>query len=230
MEDKSSSENQNNMSVISKCNLRTMGELLVLLTAATLYILARAIILNDNDFNIGNAHILAYFTIQSNMLSALWMLFMSLYILTERKIYRFAININFSASITVYTLIAGIIFWIVLVPIFLLSSEIELFTPQIMWIHTVTPIITLIMLRYSKYQNSEGKVKSKPIFFAIYPALYLIFACIMAANDTYLYPTLNPSFVGGWLGVGVCALFSLFFVVVIYLLIMVYLNKREMDE
>ena len=212
-------EDEDNINPSKNPDKKTLGALFIVITLVTFYILFRAIFLNDSNFFIGTAPIIAYFTIQSNIIAFFWMINMTLYIITNKKKFRFVLNVHLSTAITSYMLITGIVFWVVLVPIFLISSELQLFTLQNIWLHTVTPVFSAIMLNYSVNEIKISKIKPKLLLVSIYPILYIIFAVTYAVNGSYLYPMLNPALVGGWLGVIGSAVATYIFFMVIYFIV-----------
>lgn len=198
---------------------KTIGALLLIFVLATFYIVLRSIVFSSADFTISEAPVIAYFTIQTNIMACIWLGSMVVYIMTGKKRWRFAVNINLGAALTTYSAVNALIFWIVLVPTFSVSSYVPLFTAQNMWLHTTTPIIAAIMLNYAAKGSKKDKHEPKLIMSLIYPILYIIFAVIYAVKGIYLYPMLNPSLLGGWIGVGACMVSTLIFVAIIYIVI-----------
>jgi len=207
---------------------KTISALILVFVLSTFYIVLRSILFTSTAFAIAQAPAIAYFTIQTNILICIWLGAIIVNIITGTKKMCFALNINLAAALTTYSAVNASIFWFVLVPIFSLSNGMPLFTPQNIWLHTITPVIAAVMLNYIIIENKTSKFKSKLILSMIYPVLYIILIVAIAIDGTYLYPMLNPTLVGGWVGVGVCMAATIIFVAIIYLaIIQIIKNNLE---
>ena len=194
---------------------KTLAALLIIYVLSTLYTVIRCIVFTETDFMIAEAPAIAYFTIQTNIMICLWLGAMIINMMSGNKSLRFAMNINLAATLTSYTAVNAMIFWFVLVPIYAFSGNAPMFTPQNLWMHTITPVIAAVMFNYTINESTESEYKPKPILSMIYPVLYIIFAVIAAINGTYLYPMFNPNLLGGWIGVAVCMAGTIIFVAII---------------
>jgi|GEM_PF-1807428 len=190
--------------IAEKDNSNYLGHLLLVLSLTSCLFLVSRIIESTMNYDSTRANILSYFTIQSNIILTFWMISMTVYTFTKSKTFSYAMNVNLSAAITTYMLVTGLIYWIVLVPVFYLPGETWLFTKSNIWMHTLTPITAVIMLKYVKACQTNTSIKPRFGIFYVYPIFYIMLALTYALNGAYLYPMFNPDLLGGWIGVGVC--------------------------
>ncbi|MBN2878864.1 MAG: Pr6Pr family membrane protein [Clostridia bacterium] len=202
--------------------------LLILAITSSMFLINR-ILFSEMSYDSDSINILSYFTIQTNIISTIWMLVLSLHALTGSKIYKISTNINLAAAVTTYILVAGIIYWAVLVPVFYKPGETWLFSVSNIWMHTFVPAISVVMLFYAKRLalDEAKKTKRKLVLFFIYPILYIIFSIVHSINGKYLYPMFNPNAVGGWLGVAVCLIVMCFIFTLLYLALLFGVKKKN---
>ena len=206
-----------------------LGLFLFVIALTSCLFLTRTIIDSTMNYNSQRAHILSYFTIQSNIILAIWMVTLALFNLTEKKLFKYAVNINISASVTTYILITGSVYWLILVPIFYAPGVTWLFSTSNIWLHTFTPITAVIMFLYAKSCQKPSKVKPRLLIFYIYPLLYITFAIFHAVNEVYLYPMFDPNLLGGWAGVGICITVMCIIFTGLYLALL-YVVKKEKNK
>ena len=211
---------------MQKKEILLSGYLLIVLTMTSTLFLISKIIDSSMNYDSEQAHILSYFTIQSNIIVAIWMLALSLYILTNKKIYKFAKNINVAASITTYILVTGFIYWLVLVPILYAPGVTWLFSTSNIWFHALTPIAAFILFLYIKILQ-KNKIKPRLLLFSVYPIIYVIFASFYAVKGIYLYPMFNPEFLGGWIGVLLCIAVICLIFTGLYLILLYGLKRAK---
>lgn len=142
------------------------------------------------EFSLTRLPILFYFTTQTNIFAALWLFYIGFSeLLPQLPKPKPIIGLMVSCYISV-TCIA---YWLVLVP--MLAFVPALFTPQNIWLHTVTSIFVPAMF----LGFTEGKKISKRESFIIlvYPICYIVFAYIVHAfTGKFVYPFLNPQAMG----------------------------------
>lgn len=163
----------------------------------------------------------SYFTIQSNIIAAIWyiMLFTGMFLKSSAR--SFMHSKSMSLAVTDYITITGVIYWAVLVPIN--KGAAFLFTPSNIWLHTITPVASWIF-----YIFLVPKEKVKKRFFKdkktwllmIYPLVYMFYAIYKGVTiGNYIYPFLSPKFMGGVLGVIVAIIsIAMFFLFVAFVL------------
>jgi len=208
----------------NKINLKITGGLLLIIDFITGFFLTDSIISSSMNYNSESVHSLYYFTIQSNIMVFFWFIFISINLISNKRLFNFALKPNLTAILTTYILITGIIYWVVLVPVFYKpgGNNSWLFTPSNIWLHTLTPLTAVILLFLSKVTYSGTVPKRHLIFFLIYPIAYIIFGIFNALKGIYLYPMFNPVMLGNWwyvafcLGV-ICIIFSILYLLMLRL-------------
>lgn len=209
---------------------KLIGYMLILAAITTLIFVAHVQIKSSMNYESWRAPTLSYFTVQSNIIIAAWLLALSAYMISSGKTFAWCTNINFTSAITTYILVTGIIYWAVLTPMLWKDAESTwLFSASNIWMHTTTPILTLILHSYTKAVTEQQKAKPNYIYFYIYPALYMIMAMSFAAKGVYLYPIFNPEIMGGYLGVAICILVMLVVFTGLYLLLL-GVKKKKLKE
>jgi len=183
---------------------KTTGWLLLLMAFMTFFFLFNTIYSSSMNYDSEKIHSLFYFTIQTNIMMLFWMIFLSIFILSNGRLLKFAINPNFAATLTTYILITGSIFWGVLVPIYTKpgSDNAWLFSPSNIWTHTIVPITGVILLFYVKSLQNKPKKSKLSLYFFLYPVIYSILGITLALNGKYMYPMFNPVMLGNWFFVG----------------------------
>lgn len=211
---------------LSKNNSLAISTLLVSLI--TLWFLANSIISSTMNYDSSKVHSLSYYTIQSNIIVFIWLLALAIYFFSNNSFFKKATNINISATITTYILVTGIIYWLVLVPIYFEPGESSwLFTFSNIWLHTITPIYSLFILLLIRYNNKEVKAKLNLLTFFIYPIMYIIYAMINAINEVYFYPMFNPKLLGSWFGVAICIIVIAAIFTALYSILLLGLKKKN---
>ncbi len=89
---------------------KTIGWLLLLMAFMTFLFLFNTISDSTMNYDSDKIHSLFYFTIQTNIMMLFWMLFLSIFIFSNGRLLKFAINPNLAATLTTYILITGSIF------------------------------------------------------------------------------------------------------------------------
>jgi len=205
-----------------------LGLFLLIITITSSMFLINRILFSDMSYDSDSISIMSYFTIQTNIISTIWMLFLSLYVLTGKKVFQISANRNLAAAVTTYILVTGIIYWEVLVPVFYKPGETWLFSISNIWMHTFVPAISVVMLLYVQRfaADKSEKPKKKLGLFFIYPIVYIIFSIIHSINGKYLYPMFNPNAVGGWGGVAICLIAMCFIFTLLYLALLYGIKKK----
>ena len=161
--------------------------------AVTVWFLVKAIFFPTVELGLKRLPAIAFFTIQSNILAAAWLLYAGLCELTE-KLPR--LKPVLGLMLCCYITVTGIVYWAVLVP--MLGFEKELFAASNVWMHTVTPIVVPVVFALMP-KTKEISARSV-IFMLVYPFLYTVYAYILhRAIGVYVYPFYNPSVMGSWL-------------------------------
>lgn len=210
----------------SNYHQKTISALLLIFVTSTVYTILRSIFFTTSDFAIAQAPVVFYFTIQANILICIWLSCIIINIISGGKKFKFVMSINLAAALTSYSAVNALIFWFVMVPLYALSADMPIFSPQNIWMHTTTPFIAAVVLNYVFNENEKPLFKTKLILSMIYPFLYVIFAGILALNGIYLYPMFDPSLVGGWIGVAACMAGTVVFVAIIYTAITQLLKNK----
>ncbi len=197
------------------------GLLMLIITLASVMFIINRVFIADMSYDTDSINIMSYFTIETNIISTAWMLSLSAYTLTGRKMFKVSTDVSLAASITTYILVTGIVYWTVLVPIFYKPGETWLFSISNIWMHSFVPLSSLIMFYYVRQKNKAESPQRRLWFFFIYPILYIALSIVYAINGKYLYPMFNPNAVGGWAGVAVCltimcAIFTLLYLALLY--------------
>ena len=220
MEESVSIESRQSSKSINKEQMFAGLFMLVITLTSVMFIINR-VFLSDMSYDSDSISIWSYFTIQTNIISTIWMFALSLYALTGRKIFKTSTNVSLSASITTYILVTGIVYWAVLVPVFYKPGVTWLFSMSNIWMHTFVPLSALAMFYYTKHLCKEREIQRRLWFFYIYPILYIALSVVYALNGKYLYPMFNPNAVGGWTGVVIslvimCVIFTLLYLALLY--------------
>jgi|GEM_PF-1743409 len=171
-----------------------------------------------------NLPIIFYFTVHVNMFGCIWFLYLSL-----KSFFKSLppVPVSVSLSITVYLLIAGIVFWAFLVPG--LIQEGHNISFDNIWLHTATPIIATLSFLFLKDKKRISIKKS--LIILIYPALYLGFSFWASAKyNNAPYPFLDIEIMNGALNV-VLSVFgiTLLLFILSFILIVVYRKLSKKD-
>jgi len=210
---------------------KLLGYMLILAAITTLVFVIHVQVNASMNYESWRAPTLSYFTIQSNIIIVMWLIFLSGYMITGSKAFAWCANINLTSAITTYILVTGVIYWGVLTPMLWSSAENTwLFSSSNIWLHTTTPIITVFMHSYTKQLNERNDIKASFLLFYIYPALYMIMAMNYALKGVYLYPIFNPEIMGGWIGVAICILIMLIVFTGLYLLLLSARKSKAVNE
>lgn len=205
---------------------KMIGYLLIMAAITTLIFVIHVQVKQSMNYESWRAPTLSYFTVQSNIIIAVWLIVLSAYMITKSKALAWCTNINLTSALTTYILVTGVIYWAVLTPMLWKDAESTwLFSASNIWMHTTTPILTLLMHNYTR-KISEQNAKPNYIYFYIYPALYMIMAMGFAAKGVYLYPIFNPEIMGGYLGVAICIFVMLVVFTGLYLLLLGFKRKK----
>lgn len=132
-----------------------------------------------------------YFTTQSNIFVTLWLFYI---VLSEIIPQLPKAKPVLGLMVSCYISVTCIVYWLVLVP--MLAFVPALFTPQNIWMHTVTSIFVPAMFLLG---FTEGKkIKPGGVFLVlVYPICYIVFAYVVHAfTGKYAYPFLNPQAMG----------------------------------
>lgn len=149
----------------------------------------------------GKYNILSYFTVQSNFIAYVYLLFASLGILGVRKAQKIGFNETIGALVTVYVLVAGITYCagipMGMTPPFKWDSPTHSMSSFIqVYYHMIMPVVALALWLFPFRNNRIGK--KCLMISGIYPFVYSIFSMIRGAvsNPTYYpYPFYNPEFI-----------------------------------
>ena len=157
----------------------------------------------DPEFNpvdYGKFNILSFFTVQSNILVAFYLMLTSLAVFGNKNAQKIAFNPTFGSFVTTYIIITGAVY----------CCGIPLgFTPPFKWdnpnhfmlsfiqvLHHM--IIPTLMLIIWFIPPTDKKVNKKKIWsVGIYPLVYSVFSIIRGAvsdPDFYAYPFYRPDF------------------------------------
>lgn len=132
-----------------------------------------------------------FYTIQTNVFACIWygFILLNLILNKERRL-----NQILALSITIYILITGIVYWIVLVP--MLGAAPALFLFRNIWTHAITPLFTLFC--FFGYARKNNITRRHTTVILIYPLSYLIFsyAFVYPIYGKYPYPFFNPEIMG----------------------------------
>lgn len=187
---------------------KTIGWLLLLMAFMTFLFLFNTISDSTMNYDSDKIHSLFYFTIQTNIMMLFWMLFLSIFIFSNGRLLKFAINPNLAATLTTYILITGSIFWAVLVPVYTKSGSDNswLFSPSNIWTHTIVPLTGVVLLFFVKSIPTKPEKTKLSVYFFLYPFLYAILGISLSLNGKYMYPMFNPVMLGSWFFVGLSLL------------------------
>src|SRR6056297_1141712 len=183
---------------------KTTGWLLLLMAFMTFFFLFNTIYSSSMNYDSEKIHSLFYFTIQTNIMMLFWMIFLSIFILSNGRLLKFTVNLNFAATLTTYILITGSIFWAVLVPVYTKpgSDNSWLFSPSNIWTHTIVPLTGVALLFFAKSIPTKAEKIKLSVYFFLYPILYSILGISLALQGKYMYPMFNPVMLGSWFFVG----------------------------
>jgi len=196
-----------------------IGLLLLIISAMSFLILADSILSSGGGLSAERIPALSYFTIQSNIITLTWFICLVFYLFSNERLLKTAVHPNVTAIVTTYILVTGVIYWLVLVPIFFEAGADNswLFTPKNIWNHTLTPFTSIVMFFFARENNPVPKPKPRLPLFFLYPAFYIAFGLYYALNGQYLYPMFNPELLGGWLFVGLSLLVIVLLFTILYL-------------
>lgn len=212
---------------------RTFG-LLVGISAITLQLFTN----NEIGKGFMANHVLAYFTIQTNILTSL--VFLSLIIKTiivwikDKKLKLVSVNRSINLACTFYITITLTVYWTMLAPV-LGVGDVPLSIANTLFLHLFTPLCAIIDCILF-FRHGELK-KRNCLYWLAYPVAYVISLVIIAnVSDVpyyqfpmgdkkiplhYPYPFLEPQVVGvgGMIGViigliVVCLLFGYVYIIV----------------
>ncbi len=159
----------------------------------TVWFLVKAIFFPNVEFGLKRLPAIAFFTIQSNILAAAWLLYAGL---CELVAGLPQLKPVFGMMLCCYITVTGIVYWAVLVP--MLGFEKELFAASNVWMHTATPII--VPLVFAFIPKTRAIPAGNILFMLLYPFLYTVYAYILHRTiGVYVYPFYNPSVMGSWL-------------------------------
>lgn len=151
----------------------------------------------------GNFNVLSYFTIQSNIFAYLYFLCAGLAILGVKKARRFGFNGTVGALVTVYVLVAGLVY----------NAGFPLgMTPPLTWdtpahamnsfmqcyYHMFMPVVTVALWCFPFTNEKLGKKTA--LLAGVYPLAYSIFSMVrgpLMEPTYYPYPFYNPDFIWG---------------------------------
>ena len=144
------------------------------------------------EFSLALLPIPFYFTTQTNIFAMVWLFYIGLAELMPRLPKPKPI---LGLMVSCYISVTCIAYWLVLVP--MLKFVPALFSPENIWLHTVTSIFTPAMFfGFTKGEKISRRVM--PIIL-IYPVCYIVFAYIVHAfTGKYVYPFLNPQAMGNY--------------------------------
>ena len=161
--------------------------------AITVWFLIKAIFFPTVEIGLKRLPAIAFFTIQSNILAAAWLLHTGLCELVPGLPH---LKPVLGLMLCCYITVTGIVYWAVLVP--MLGFEKELFAATNVWMHTVTPVVVPVVFTL---MPKTKEIQARSILpMLVYPFLYTVYAYILhRAIGVYVYPFYNPSAMGGWL-------------------------------
>lgn len=130
-----------------------------------------------NDYGDYSFNFLSFFTTQSNILVALWMIFGAVFWQKEGKNTSRILNVYTSLAITTYISITGVVYNAILLPVNVPTGANQWFIE--MSLHTLSPILMLVyFLFFMKKENelllkTKEFIKTKIWFFFIYPIIWI---------------------------------------------------------
>ncbi len=156
-----------------------------------------------SPYDYGRFNFFSYFTVQSNIMVAVYLFFYSLSLLGIKKADKLVYNPCVTVFVTVYIIVTGAVYccgiplgftppFIWDSPVHAMSSFIQVFH------HMIIPSLMIILLFTGNY-NTEFRMKYVGLC-GIYPLVYSIFSIIRGAVSFppfYAYPFYNPLFVYG---------------------------------
>ena len=212
---------------------RILG-LLVSITAITLQLFTNK--------NIGKGfmanHVLAYFTIQTNILSALLFLYLVVKTIVisikNKQMTIVFFKPTIEVAVTLYITITMLVYWLALAPMLGIQTEPLPFF-NTLFLHTLTPIFTII--EYIFFCEHGKLNRYDPLKWLAYPIFYLILVVIIANTSNvpyyqfpfkgekiplmYPYPFLEPKIVGVGGVVGIVIGLIVVFLALAYLYIFI---------
>lgn len=154
-------------------------------------------------YDYGRLNFFSYFTVQSNIFVAIYLLLASLGIFGNERAKKFAFNPIIGTAVTTYIIVTGAVY----------CSGIPLgFTPPFTWdtpVHAMSSFIQvfhhmiippiMVILWFFPFNDQQVKLKALP-YFGIYPLVYSLFSIVRGAVSNphfFAYPFFNPEFVYG---------------------------------
>jgi hypothetical protein len=170
----------------------------------------------------------SFFTIQSNLIAAIWFLLIGLTIHND-NISNQLLSSTFTLATIMYVTLATLVYWIILVPI-TGHNNISILN---IWQHGIAMILSWgIYIFLGPEKNSMTVfqfLKRKETYLVlIYPIIYLIYAFkLEEMTGSYVYPILDASKIGGELYVFLFITgISMFLVIMEFLLIKIKTRKQ----
>lgn len=154
------------------------------------FLIANSIITNDR----AGYYFLYMFTNQSNIFVLIFAFLTGLAYLGCKPLKKVAENDALRGAVTLYILVTGIIYTLVLLPFsesYPMEKGIWFSNVHNFWYHVVVPVLTFAW--WLKPNNTKKySVKKVPVFYLLYPVVYFVFSVINGAIvDFYPYPFLN---------------------------------------
>ena len=175
--------------------------------AVTAYFLLEAMDVFSGEYDNEMLPVIVYYTIQTNIFAAAWMLYLALEALISKMPRASAL---LSMFVTLYLTVTCVVYWAVLVP--MLGFDAKLFSVSNIWMHAVVPIFAIILFFFVL---RGSRIQKKPLgLVVVYPLLYLVLAYVLRlTTGAYVYPFFNPSAMRGGFGVAL----SLFVIAVLFI-------------
>lgn len=156
-----------------------------------------------SPFDYGRFNFFSYFTVQSNIMVAVYLLLFSLSLLGVNKADKPVYNPYVTVFVTVYIIVTGAVYCcgipLGFTPPFVWDTAVHAMSSFIqVFHHIIIPPLMIILLFIRKY---SVKFKMKYVgLCGIYPLIYSVFSIIRGALSNphfYAYPFYNPMFVYG---------------------------------
>ncbi len=158
--------------------------------AVTVWFLSKAMFFPSVEIGLKRLPAIAFFTIQSNIFAAAWLLYTGLSELTTRLPRPKPV---LGMMLCCYMTVTGLVYWVALVP--MLGFAKELFAASNIWMHTVTPVFVPVV--FALVSKTKAISASGILLILVYPFFYTVYAYILhSAIGVYLYPFFNPSVMG----------------------------------
>ncbi|MBT3318316.1 MAG: hypothetical protein HN948_06905 [Clostridia bacterium] len=175
--------------------------------AVTVYFLLEAMDVFSGEYDKEMLPVIVYYTIQTNIFAAVWMLYLALEALIS-KMPR--LSTLLSMFVTLYLTITCVVYWAMLVP--MLGFDAKLFSLSNIWMHTAVPVFAVAVFFFVLRGARIGKRQLGLII--VYPLLYLVMAYVLrSTTGAYVYPFFNPVAMRGGFGVAL----SLFVIAALFI-------------